>query len=317
MISSDAVIVPERITSNMLVGLGVHNLQNDDHQPPTRNTAEPEKIQPTWLAIDYAIIHRFYENYENAILHDIALIRLRKELDFERFRWLRPICLPDPEQFELEPFNKFQLEQYIQPNIIELNNPANPINPVNPNNQINPINSNNPISVDQLVSNIVNAGSSGPATAGGPVIGFNELINRFNVIAGMVNQGQSGNQINSQLGNQLASLMQDPLFRNGTSTYSNGMFSYKEHFDPFLPFNDTTKRINSKRMNIEKLADFSGFSNGRESRKRLVRRETLPNDKLNDGKFFACGWGKFFKRLIIKNFYQKITDQSLLFFRLN
>ena len=289
MISSDAVIVPERITSNMLVGLGVHNLQNDDFQPPTRHTAETDKIRGVWLPIDYAIIHRFYENYDNAILHDIALIRLRKELNFERFRWLRPICLPDPEQFELEPFNKFQLEQYIQPNIVELNNPASQSNPLNP---INPINANTPMSVNQLVSNIVNAGSggltSGPSS--GTIHGLNDLINRFNAIGGMGNQGQhsgSSHQISNQLANQLASLMQDQLFRNGTSAYSSDALTFKEHFNPFLPFNDTRmERINSKRMNIERLSDFPG----REGRRRFGRRE-IRNDKFDDGKFFAAGWG--------------------------
>lgn len=298
MISSDAVIVPERITSNMLVGLGVHNLQHDDHQPPAAgNSAESERIQPSWLAIDYAIIHRFYENADNAILHDIALIRLRKELDFERFRWLRPICLPDPEQFELEPFNKFQLEQYIQPNLIELNNPP---------------------TVDQLVANVVNKPvSSGPSggmfggtnsgmlggpntgTPSGTVIGFQDLINRFNVIAGMSNQMQAAGQslvhpINSQMANQLASLMQDhSLLRNGTSVYSNGMYSLSEPIDAFLTGNDTLRsmeRINSKRMNIQKLVD--GFPGNREARRRFARREPFrADDKLDDSNFFAAGWG--------------------------
>ena len=120
MISSDAIIVPERITSNMLVGIGVHNLLND-HQPPSNLAERNAKIQPNWQSIDYAIIHRFYENFETAIRHDIALIRLRKEIDFDNFKWLRPICLPDSDEFELEPFNKFQLDEYVQPNIIELN----------------------------------------------------------------------------------------------------------------------------------------------------------------------------------------------------
>lgn len=328
MISSDAVIVPERITSNMLVGLGVHNLQNDDHQPPAMgNSADSDRIQPTWLSIDYAIIHRFYENYENAILHDIALIRLRKELDFERFRWLRPICLPDPEQFELEPFNKFQLEQYIQPNVIELNNPP---------------------TIDQLIANVVNRPpSSGPSGTfgrpnigilGGPVsempggsgsgmlggsvnvmpggsmsgmpsgpmngvstgtvMSFQDLIKRFNVIAGMSSQMQAAGHspmmhpINNQLANQLASLMQDhPVLRNGS--YSNSLYSWKEPIDAFLAGNETLKsleRINSKRM---KLAD--GYPGYREIRKRSARREPFRSEdrliKLDDGKFYAAGWG--------------------------
>lgn len=58
-------------------------------------------------------------------------------------KWLKPICLPDEEQFELEPFNKFQLEQYVQPNLVELNINSsnnqilNSINSVNNNNQVN------------------------------------------------------------------------------------------------------------------------------------------------------------------------------------
>ena len=150
------------------------------------------------------------------------------------------------------------------------------------------------MSVDQLISNIVNAGSSGSSSGMlSGTVNFNELISRFNAISG--NQVQNNPSIH-QINSQLASLIQDQLLRNGTSAYSNGMFSFKEHFDPFLPFNDT-RRINSKKMNIEKLFDDVGlfkasFSTNRESRKRFGRRGTLRDeDKLNDGKFFAAGWG--------------------------
>lgn len=248
MISSDAIIVPERITSNMLVGIGVHNLQNDE-QPTRMNLAESDKIQPDWQSIDYAIIHRFYENIETAIRHDIALIRLRKEIDFDRLRWLRPICLPDPDQFELEPFNKFQLEQYVQSNKFEQTNQTS----------IN----------QQFVNGDQSSNNNGQN---------NQMINTINQINNLASNPFGTNSFQN---NQLAT--------NGTSVYSSGMFNLNDNID-LLFLNESAnkfERINSKRLNIDKLLD----------KKRIRRDLNLDEEMEMKSSIYSVGWGSTERRV--------------------